>query len=372
MFATTITSGPSPFSLSCPFTPRDPEANPHSRRDSYRDWPFTSPLTSPPSGVSPSFVIPLEKTLNLSTVSVELDLEAVDGTSSSTSNASLIGGSLGRSTEVEGLTCESEVLEEVEEERQKQGMLREEVWAEGEDTNNGIVLVACKDERSCLQLEEFITNGPKKVMHEEWKKYLLNKVQLRDIVHKKKKPKDPKPKYFGILDGVTPITPAQNSETTKALREHDALVAAASKLKNPAENVHVVKDTPQAEFGEQGRAKRKRKLGTRNGPDVLDSSGVRNNDKEETSDEIRMSDSENKIVEDVTNPVSAGRFCETMQDRISVENIVLRRHTNPDAAASNGKPLPLVHFYALESDQPILDILKPSRSHCLPSRHDLC
>ncbi|KAL2336984.1 hypothetical protein Fmac_011430 [Flemingia macrophylla] len=209
-----------------------------------------------------------------------------------------------------------EVLEEVEEERQKQGMLREEVWAEGEDTNNGIVLVACKDERSCLQLEEFITNGPKKVMHEEWKKYLLNKVQLCDIVHKKKKPKDPKPKGFGILDG--------------------------------------------AEFGEQGRAKRKRKVGTRNGPDVLDSSGVRNNDKEETSDEIRMSDSENKIVEDVTNPVSAGRFCETMQDRTSVENIVLRRHTNPDAAASNGKPLPPVHFYALESDQPILDILKPS------------
>ncbi|KAL2348212.1 hypothetical protein Fmac_002212 [Flemingia macrophylla] len=285
--------------------------------------------------------------------------EAVDGTSSSTSNASLILEEV--LEEAPKWKVLREVLEEVEEERQKQGMLREEVWAEGEDTNNGIVLVACKDERSCLQLEEFITNGPKKVMHEEWKKYLLNKVQLRDIVHKKKKPKDPKPKGFGILDGVTPITTAQNSETTSiSKQEHDALVAAASKLKNPAENVHVVEDTPRAEFGEQGRAKRKRKVGTRNGPDVLDSSGVQNNDKEETSDEIRMSDSENKIVEDVTNPVSAGRFCETMQDRTSVENIVLRRHTNPDAAASNGKPLPPVHFYALESDQPILDILKPS------------
>jgi DNA excision repair protein ERCC-4 len=52
----------------------------------------------------------------------------------------------------------------VEEERQKQGMLREEVLAEGEDTDNGIVLVACKDERSCLQLEECITNSPKKVV----------------------------------------------------------------------------------------------------------------------------------------------------------------------------------------------------------------
>jgi DNA excision repair protein ERCC-4 len=43
-------------------------------------------------------------------------------------------------------------------------MLREEVLAEGEDTDNGIVLVACKDERSCLQLEECITNSPKKVV----------------------------------------------------------------------------------------------------------------------------------------------------------------------------------------------------------------
>lgn len=57
-----------------------------------------------------------------------------------------------------------EILEEVEEERQKQGMLREEVLAEGEDTDNGIVLVACKDERSCLQLEECITNNTKKVV----------------------------------------------------------------------------------------------------------------------------------------------------------------------------------------------------------------
>jgi len=42
-------------------------------------------------------------------------------------------------------------------------MLREELFPEGEDTNNGIVLVACKDERSCLQLEECITSSPKEV-----------------------------------------------------------------------------------------------------------------------------------------------------------------------------------------------------------------
>lgn len=263
---------------------------------------------------------------------------------------------------MEGLTCESEVLEEVEEERQKQGVLREEVLAQGEDTDNGIVLVACKDERSCLQLEECITNGPKKVMHEEWKKYLLNKVQLRDIVHKKKKPKDPKPKGFGILDGVTPITLAQNAETTSINKqEHDALVSAASKLKNLSGNDHVVEDTPHPDFSGQGRSKRKRKVGIKNGPVVLDGSGVQNNDKKEsTSDKTGVSGSKNKVDEDETNRVSAGRFCETMQDGTSMENIVLQRHTNPDAAARNKKPIPPVHFYALESDQPILDILKPS------------
>ncbi|KAK7406327.1 hypothetical protein VNO78_07950 [Psophocarpus tetragonolobus] len=288
------------------------------------------------------------------------DLEEVDDTSSSSSNAGLILEEV--LEEAPKWKVLREVLEEIEEEREKQGMLREEVLAEGDDTNNGIVLVACKDERSCLQLEECITNSPKKVMHEEWKKYLLNKVQLRNIANKKKKPKDSKPKGFGILDGVTPITPAQNAETSSVSKqEHDALLAAASKLKNLAENDHIVEDAPQPDFGGQGRAKRKRKVGIRNGPVVLDGSGVQNIDKEKsTSDKLGKSDAKNKVDEDDNNPVTAGRFCETVQGGTYVENIILRRHTNPDAAAGSGKSLPPVHFYALESDQPILDILKPS------------
>ncbi|XP_027360566.1 DNA repair endonuclease UVH1 isoform X2 [Abrus precatorius] len=270
--------------------------------------------------------------------------EAFGGTSSTGSNAgSVLEEVLEEAPKWKVLR---EVLEEVEEERQKQGGLREEALAEGEDTNNGIVLVACKDERSCLQLEECITNSPKKVMHEEWKKYLLNKVQLRDIAHKNKnknknkKPKDPK--GFGILDGVTPITPAQNAETTSiSKQEHDALLAAASELRNLAEN-DLVEDNPQSEFGGRGHAKRKRKVGDRTSPVIVDGSRVQNNNEEEpTSDKIRMFDSKNKVHADEANPVTAVRLCEAVQVR-------------------NGKPLPPVHFYALESDQPILDILKPS------------
>lgn len=56
-----------------------------------------------------------------------------------------------------------DILEEIEVERQKQASSGEFVNA-NEDDNNGIVLVACKDEHSCIQLEECITNGPKKVV----------------------------------------------------------------------------------------------------------------------------------------------------------------------------------------------------------------
>lgn len=199
-----------------------------------------------------------------------------------------------------------------------------------------------------------------KVMHEEWKKYLLNKVQLRDIAHKKKKPKDPK--GFGILDGVTPISPAQNAETSGINKqEHDALLAAASELQSLAEKDRVVEDTLQSDIGGRGRGKGKRKLGNRNGPTIIDGSGVQSDNKEEsTSGKIGISDSKSKVHADKTNPVSAGRFSETMHSGTSVDNVVLRRHTSPDSATSNGKPLPPILFYALESDQPILDILKPS------------
>ncbi|CAK8539532.1 unnamed protein product [Lathyrus sativus] len=287
------------------------------------------------------------------------DTEEADVTSSTSSNGIVLEEVLEEAPKWKVLR---EILEEVEEERQKQGMSREEVLAEGEDTSNGIVLVACKDERSCLQLEECITNSPKKVMRDEWKKYLLSKVQLRDVVHKNKKKKSKEPKGFGILNGVTPISPAQNTETSGVNKqEHDALMAAASKVRKLAENNDVVEDTPQSNLGGNVRGKGKRKLGNRNEPIIIDGSGVQSNNTEEvTSGKIGMPDTKNEAHMDETSPVSAGKFCETIHGGISVDDTVLRRHTCPNAMAKDGKPLPPVHFYALESDQPILDILKPS------------
>lgn len=58
-----------------------------------------------------------------------------------------------------------EVLEEIEEERQTHASSREELLVEGDEEYSGIVLVACKDERSCMQLEDVINNGPQKVSY---------------------------------------------------------------------------------------------------------------------------------------------------------------------------------------------------------------
>lgn len=46
-----------------------------------------------------------------------------------------------------------ELLEEIEEERRKETQSTGQPMPEAASDNSDIVLVACKDERSCLQLE---------------------------------------------------------------------------------------------------------------------------------------------------------------------------------------------------------------------------
>lgn len=53
---------------------------------------------------------------------------------------------------------------EIEEERKKEYLSMEEHPLVGRELDDGIVLVACKDERSCMQLEDCITKCPLKVV----------------------------------------------------------------------------------------------------------------------------------------------------------------------------------------------------------------
>ncbi|ONK80436.1 uncharacterized protein A4U43_C01F17700 [Asparagus officinalis] len=103
-----------------------------------------------------------------------------------------------------------ELLEEIEEERHKEVLSRQEQdMVENVEDNTDIVLVACKDERSCLQLEDCISKGPHKVMREEWEKYLLGKAQLHSL-RKCNKKRSQDPKGFGVLDGVA-TGPSENT-----------------------------------------------------------------------------------------------------------------------------------------------------------------
>ncbi|VVB09478.1 unnamed protein product [Arabis nemorensis] len=226
-----------------------------------------------------------------------------------------------------------EILEEIQEERQKQSLSEEDNC-----DNNGIVLVACKDERSCMQLEDCITNNPHKVMREEWEMYLLSKIELRSV-HTPQKKKQKTPKGFGILDGVVPVTTMQNSEGGSVCRqEHEALIAAASSIRKLGKTMDMASGNtnPEAQVDKASCTKGKAKK---------EVSSLRRSIR---SCNKKKANSEPEIL---TGSENVEKASEASTSTPREANVV-----HPNSA----KKLPPVHFYALESDQPILDILKPS------------
>ncbi|XP_044485744.1 DNA repair endonuclease UVH1 isoform X2 [Mangifera indica] len=221
-----------------------------------------------------------------------------------------------------------EVLQEIEEERQKQATSKEEVLHEDKESDHSIVLVVCKDERSCMQLEDFIMNDSQKVMREEWEKYLLSKVELRAVQISNKKKKLKEPKGYGILDGAVPVTPAQNAEASSVSnQEHDALLAAASEIRNRAISDDVSGDDPSTLVGNsghrEGRGKGKGRKGQAN---VWQSrNGVnKSNKKASTEDKSEISGSENegqadKIQLGATNSNSEDTVKSAFVDKESTE-----------------------------------------------------
>ena len=199
----------------------------------------------------------------------------------------------------------------------------------------------------CIKNNYLMLHFVLKVMRDEWEKYLLNKVDLRDLqIRYKKKPKDPK--GFGVLDGIVPITPVPNAQASSSInkQEHDALLAAASELRNQAKKDCAIGDDPQPHDSSKKGGKGKGKGRSKKGPANVQSPG---NKKAARNDKVETSDSENEGRKDEINPAT-------------VDKPILWKHTQESniTGSRTAKPLPPVHFYALESDQPILDTLKPS------------
>lgn len=230
--------------------------------------------------------------------------------------------------------------------------------------------MACKDECSCMQLEDCIMHSPRKVLQEEWRKYLLSKVELGGLPapeKKKAKLKPKEPKGFGILDGVVPVTTVQSAEASSTNKqEHDVLLAAASKIRNQYKRGLVVEDElqPLADSSMKGakeKGKERKKRGQATGQD----SGSKDNDSNIDTvikDLPEISGSKNKSQTVENDQAAIDGYYEANLQRASVDKGSLQRHAEELGltGSRNAKPIPPVHFHALESDQPILDILKPS------------
>lgn len=205
-------------------------------------------------------------------------------------------------------------------------------------------------------------------MREEWEKYLLSKVELRAVQISNKKKKLKEPKGYGILDGAVPVTPAQNAEASSVSnQEHDALLAAASEIRNRAISDDVSGDDPSTLVGNsghrEGHGKGKGK-GRKGQANVRQSrNGVnKSNKKASTEDKSEISGSEN---EGQADKIQLGATNSNSEDTVKsafVDKGILRKHTQKidGKQMKDSKQLPPVHFYALESDQPVLDVLKPS------------
>ncbi|KAM0888139.1 hypothetical protein ACQ4PT_028499 [Festuca glaucescens] len=238
-----------------------------------------------------------------------------------------------------------ELLKEIAEEQRKgDGIVHED-----ESSESGIVLVACKDERSCLQLQECISKSPQQVMREEWEKYLLGKAELHGL-HKKKKRQSQQPKGFGVLDGEFPAGPSENAGPVSIRNlETDALLAAASGISNLTKEADAMDDSVAS--CRSGSVKGKGKGVSRKVPKRKASNRKTNNAAENESCQGTDVEASGKIDE---------------QSEIDVSKVSAKDASGPSSTAHNAedlidaKMLPPVQFYALDSDQHVLDTWKPS------------
>ncbi|KAL6544077.1 DNA repair endonuclease uvh1 [Orobanche gracilis] len=240
-----------------------------------------------------------------------------------------------------------DILVEIQEERQKPAIVEEEVVA-GEGDLNGIILVACKDEHSCMQLQDCITKGQHQVMREEWEKYLLSKVELKALPkYNQRKPKSAK--GFGVLDGVIPSVSGQKAEFSSISKlENDALLAAAHEISKQAKKARDVKDG-----GDKGEHGKERKIVQSKKKPMIG----KTDPEFETSIEFQAPPSKQEEKTADNNQSLAGHIPGNDPESEYFDRGVLRKH---DKGPTNTSQLPSVQFHALESDQSILDILQPS------------
>ncbi|AQK60718.1 DNA repair endonuclease UVH1 [Zea mays] len=247
-----------------------------------------------------------------------------------------------------------ELLQEIAEQRMKSSAGN--VHDEDKNDESGIVLVSCKDERTCLQLQECILKGPCQVMREEWEKYLIGKAELHGL--NKDKRKSEQPKGVGVLDGEVQMGSSESvCPVSISKLETNALLAAASELRNIS-NEADVKSSSNSSCSKAGGAKGKPKKTTskRQGSNRKNKSKEGNDNSQGTGlDSEGQSGKADVQAEIVASKMSA--YDASMS--ASTSNVKFN-HSSAFGNLANAKPLPPVQFHALDSDHQVLDVWKPS------------
>uniref|UniRef100_A0A0D3FCK7 ERCC4 domain-containing protein n=1 Tax=Oryza barthii TaxID=65489 RepID=A0A0D3FCK7_9ORYZ len=265
------------------------------------------------------------------------------------------------------------VVEEILEEAPKWKVLREllqeiaEEQAKGDGDNvnpvhedgineSGIVLVACKDERSCVQLQECISKGSHQVMRAEWEKYLLGKAELHGL-HRKNKKTSQQLKGFGVLDGEVPMRSGESAGPVSISKlEANALLAAASEISTVTKEANLADDSnvscKKRSFGKgKGKGKFKKTMAKR------EASKLRNRNTTEHTD-LEVEGQSGKTDEQAETDA-----CKLSAEDDSASAPAVDKAANNLSAFGDSvdtEPLPPVQFYALDSDQHVLDVWKPS------------
>lgn len=251
-----------------------------------------------------------------------------------------------------------EVLEEIEGERQRiissgpDGPLSQDSL----DEYAGAVLVACKDERTCLQLQDCLRKGPQKLMNDEWEKYLLGKAELRGMRTRKKL--NQVAKGVGLLNGQSRGNIIREDDGNTLMQEEVALLAAAAEVATHEEAIVPGDDTCKRGAKSRGRGRgRSGKTTSARGRQKGKADCIVREDAigSVSRNECSSNAMEEPLVARHTNHgEKTGLFNEEGNERVSNETESSIKEPQP------GRLFPSVHFYALESEQRILEILRPS------------
>lgn len=252
-----------------------------------------------------------------------------------------------------------ELLEEIEVERRKKASPKEgkNSVEDGGDSND-IVLVVCKDECSCLQLEDCIIKNSHQVMRQEWEKYLLRKAELHSL-EKRHKKRSHDPKGFGVLDGAVTNGSCENSDpSTISKQENDALLAAASEISCIAKEEIAVGNESQPLVRRQGSSRRRGR-----GRSLKATTKIRDSQKD-----VRKSAEKDQMVKESSEAAQPKAETGVQENDLiasgigDIDKSFLQRHAydSGGSESNDARSIPPVQFYALEKDEHILDIWKPS------------